>query len=184
MPDSNGRFQKGEHWREPRPHWDEAWLRERYEVREMSSAEIAEEAGCTDGGILYWLAKHGIPRRSTSEARAAKHWGVTGENNPMHGRTGESNPNYKDGSSPLRQRMYARGEGNAFLRQILKRDGYRCRKCGEPKRGRKSLHVHHIRPWAGNPALRFDAENVVTLCRPCHSWVHSRDNSDGDYLDV
>lgn len=107
---------------------------------------------------------------------------LRGKNNGMFGRTGSKNPRYVDGSSPERQRMYVRGEGREFLREVLKRDAYSCQRCGARKIGPKSLHVHHIKPWAGNPSLRFDKSNVVVLCRACHGWVHSRDNVNREYL--
>lgn len=179
---ANGRFLPGTHWRPKALHWDPAWLREQYQVRGRSSVEIAEEAGTTDAAIIYWLRRHGIPRRTAAQVRAIKHWGASGQANPMYGKTGKANPRYVDGSSPERQRMYARGAGKAFIRAVLERDGYRCRRCGAPKRGAKSLHAHHVAPWAGNEALRFDPENAVTLCRSCHSWVHSRANVDREFL--
>lgn len=182
MRDDLGRFVKGSHWRPQKPHWSADWLREQYAVLGRSTGEIALEAGCTDGAILYWLRKHGISRRSVSDARLIKHWGAVGAANPMHGKTGALNPRFVDGSSPERQRMYARGEGRAFIRAALERDRYRCRRCDEPKRGRRSLHVHHVKAWAGNEALRFDLSNVVILCRPCHSWVHSRANVEREFL--
>lgn len=65
---------------------------------------------------------------------------------------------------------------------MLARDGYKCRRCAAPKAERKSLHVHHIKPWAGNEALRFDMENALTLCRCCHQWVHSKSNIEREFL--
>lgn len=182
MRSAKGQFLPGHHWRPRAPHWDAAWLRREYVDRERSTGEIAAKAGTTDAAIIYWLKKHGIPRRSIFEARAVKKWGAHGEANPMHGKTGDLNPRYIDGSSPERQRMYAQGVGRAFIRHVLKRDGYRCRRCGTAKTTPKSLHVHHIAPWAGNKALRFDAGNAVTLCRTCHSWVHSKSNEAREWL--
>lgn len=179
---ANGQFLKGAHWRHESPHWDANWLRNEYQTKQRSTGEIAEEIGITDAAILYWLKKHGIQRRSVSQARAIKHWGAVGEANPMHGKTGDKNPRYIDGSSPDRQRLYAQGEGREFLRSILERDGYRCAHCGAEKGARKSLHVHHIKPWAGNSDARFDPANAITLCRGCHSWVHSKENKNKDYL--
>lgn len=179
---ADGRFLKGTHWRKPAPHWDAEWLREQYVANGRSTGDISTEAGTTNAAILYWLRKHGIPRRTTAQARSLKHWGASGSANPMHGKTGASNPRYVDGSSPERQRMYAQGEGKAFLKRVLARDGYCCRRCNGPKQGAKSLHVHHVKPWAGNKALRFDESNAVTLCRPCHQFVHSSANTTGEFL--
>lgn len=30
------------------------------------------------------------------------------------------------------------------------------------------LELHHIVPWNDDPSSRYDPENLVTLCRPCH----------------
>lgn len=178
----NGQFLPGTHWRPVAPHWDAAWLREQYVDRRRSTGDIAVEAGTTTEAIVYWMRKHGIPRRSISEARKAKKWGASGPANPMFGKTGEANPRYVDGSSPERQRLYVRGAGREFLRAVLARDGYRCRRCQEPKGAPKSLHVHHIKSWAGNESLRFDMANALALCRTCHGWVHSRKNIDKEFL--
>lgn len=178
----NGQFLPGTHWRPEAPHWDAIWLRHQYITIGRSAGDIARDAGVTDNAIHYWLHKHGIPRRSTAEARALKKWGLSGEANGMHGRTGSLNPRYIDGSSPERQRAYVQGAGKAFLKSILARDDYRCRRCGKPDPGRRGLHVHHIASWAGNEALRFDPSNVLTLCRDCHHWVHSRANTSREFL--
>ncbi len=175
-------FKPGQHWRPRRPHWDRGWLQHQYETLGRSSGDIAREHECTDATILFWLRKFAITRRSVSETRTLKHWGAFGQDNPMHGRTGRLNPRYVDGSSPDRQRLYVQGEGRAFLRVILARDRYRCRRCGEPKTTPKSLHVHHLKPWAGNPSLRFDEANAVAICRQCHHWIHSRANVSREWL--
>lgn len=182
MQDRLGRFVRGTHWREPKPHWDREWLFREYVSKKRSAAEIAIEVECKENNIHYWLKKHGIPTRTVSEVRAMKHWGASGEKNPMHGKYGALNPRYVDGSSPERQRLYAQGHGKAFLRLILKRDSYRCQRCMKPKCGGKGLHVHHLRSWAGNPSLRFDPENAITLCSACHAWVHSKKNTNGDFI--
>lgn len=179
---ANGQFLLGTHWRPRAPYWDAEWLLREYSVLGRSTGEIASSAGITDAAIIYWLKKHNIPRRSISDARAKKHWGASGELNPMYGKTGAKNPRYVDGSSPERQRMYAQSEGRSFIREILKRDKYKCCRCGAKKEKKKSLHVHHIAAWAGNEELRFDKDNVITLCRNCHSWVHSKANTDQEYI--
>jgi len=178
-----GRFRKGVHaYRKPRPHWEREWLVREYIERQRSTGDIAADIGCTDANVLFWLRKHGIPRRSISAARLTKKWGAHGAANPMHGKTGALNPRYVDGSSPERQRMYARTEGREFIRRVYARDDHKCCRCGGPKAGPRSLHVHHVKPWAGNPALRFDETNVVTLCRPCHGFVHSNRNVTREFL--
>ena len=63
----------GEALRAEKPWLDEAVLRELYEDKRLSSLEIAQYFGnITDAGVRYWLEKHGIERRSRSEAATAK----------------------------------------------------------------------------------------------------------------
>ena len=175
-------FKKGQHWREPKPHWERDWLVREYVDLRKSAFDIAKDVGCTDANIIFWLKKHGIERRTTSAARSIKRWGCKGASNPMFGRTGEKNPRYVDGSSPERQRLYAQSSGKSFLIAVYTRDGFRCVKCAKPNAGVRSLHAHHIRPWAGNRDLRFAMDNVVTLCNTCHHWVHSKRNVEREFL--
>ena len=190
----DGRFKKGErrskatefqlwqHWREHKQHWDADWLTREYVSNGRSAGDIAKQNGCTENNILYWLGKHGIPTRDMVQIRKAKYWGLLGAANPMFGRTGKANPHYVDGSSPERQRLYSRVNGREFIKAVYKRDGYQCRRCGAGKTTPRSLHAHHVKPWAGNEALRFDESNAVTLCRKCHSWVHSKANANGEFI--
>jgi len=55
----------------------------------------------------------------------------------------------------------------SLRRKVLKRDGYRCRCCSS----RHRLHMHHVIWYSRGGKTRFD--NLVTLCRGCHSMVHA-----------
>ena len=48
---------------------------------------------------------------------------------------------------------------NAYVKEHPK-----CAACGYDK----DLEVHHCKPWHLYPALRYDFENLVTLCSACH----------------
>ncbi|MFC2033812.1 HNH endonuclease [Chloroflexota bacterium] len=73
-------------------------------------------------------------------------------------------------------------------RRILKRDGHRCRSCGQESK----LHVHHIltkedkRNFEQRDGTVFPDElfnndiNLITLCESCHSFTFSNDS--GRYL--
>lgn len=98
------------------------------------------------------------------------------------GRAGSLNASWKGGVTPERQRLYRSMEWRRLVASVFERDGYHCARCGEPKRGKGSLHAHHVRPWADHPALRMDPANLVTLCQSCHLWVHSRANVEGELL--
>lgn len=175
-------FKKGQHWRPPALFREREYLHREYVERKRSCVDIASEHGVTVGAIHHWMRKHGIASRTMSQARAVKKWTVSGKANGMYGRTGKQNPRYVDGSSPERQSLYARHDWKEFVRSIYARDGFKCQRCGSPKKQKKGLHAHHIKPWAGNKNLRMEASNVVTLCRNCHSWVHSKANAAKEYL--
>src|SRR5258707_10158916 len=100
-------FKKGEHWRKRKPHWDKSWLETQYIEKRRSVSDIASEMAVTENAIFFWLDKHGIPTRDMSEIRATKKWGSFGEQNPMFGKTGILNPNWRGGLTPLRQSVYA-----------------------------------------------------------------------------
>lgn len=175
-------FKKGEHWRQPKAFRNKEYLLSEYVEKGRSAQEIASEFGVTENAIVYWMDKHGIPRRTISEARDVKHWGAKGEDNPMYGRCGDKNPRWIDGSSPERQSMYARSFWKELMQVVRQRDGNKCVRCGTPNTRKNRLHAHHIKPWAGNPDARFDLSNIITLCQSCHNWVHSKENTENEYL--
>ena len=138
-----------------------------------------------NGGANRWVGrKHSETSKAlmSFKARGPRPW-LCSDRNGMADRTGATNPNYKDGSSPDRQRIYAHGKVRALLRYIYARDRYQCVRCGAVKTKPRSLHAHHIAPWGDTPALRFEPTNLVTLCRSCHSWVHSRKNAGREYIE-
>ena len=52
---------------------------------------------------------------------------------------------------------------------ILKRDKYKCQRCGLKEK--RSLQVHHIIPFAEGQTHFF----AVTLCNSCHTKIHRND---------
>ncbi len=180
---SNGQFKRGSHWRQPQPHWGKGWLTERYLKRGMSAAEIATEAGCTVNNILHWLSKHNIPRRTISEARAVKHWGAAGPDNPMYGKCDEANPRWLGGVSPERQKIYSRHLWKELKKAVFARDEYKCRRCRKKPVGHRQLHTHHPKRWATHKMERFNIDNIITLCRKCHEFIHSKRNVSREFLE-
>src|SRR5262245_22264374 len=60
--------------------------------------------------------------------------------------------------------------------RVLKRDGYRCRLCGERPADNVhiTLHVHHVRMWSRG-GLTEDA-NLITLCQTCHDGLEPHED--------
>lgn len=52
-------------------------------------------------------------------------------------------------------------------REVFKRYGRRCMRCGSVT---GEMHVDHIKPWRNFPNLRYDVNNLQVLCRTCHEW--------------
>ena len=61
-----------------------------------------------------------------------------------------------------------------WRKNILKRDSYKCTKCG----CNIKLNVHHIKEFSKYPKLRFDLNNGITLCNECHKNLHKRIKSE------
>jgi hypothetical protein len=95
---------------------------------------------------------------------------IRGSRNGMAGRTGASNPNWKGGSSPERQRLYSGAAWRRLRRIVIARDKV-CTSCGSDE----TRQLHHVKPWATHPDLRFDPDNVVLLCKPCHINEHRKE---------
>lgn len=79
-------------------------------------------------------------------------------------RLGNDNPQWNGGS-------YARNSTAYWYKKLrqsaFSRDNYQCQKCGSKER----LEIHHIKPWIKYPDLRFDLNNITTLCRDCHNFL-------------
>jgi 5-methylcytosine-specific restriction endonuclease McrA len=70
-------------------------------------------------------------------------------------------------SSSCQESFHARYFWDAARSQVLRRDGFRCQRCGR-KRSPRSLEVDHIVERVRGGALR-DPSNLQTLCRRCHA---------------
>jgi len=59
------------------------------------------------------------------------------------------------------------GLNDRLRKKVLERDRWRCRWCGATNQGGD---LHHIRYRRGT--VDDVEENLITLCRDCHSFVH------------
>lgn len=161
-------FKTGEHWRKPQEFRDRKWLEENYVTTGRSLQHIAEQFGVTDSAIYFWLKKHGVSRNS--HARVSKRRGRFGKDNPMYGRTGILNPNWKGGLTPSRQAIYASAEWKRLTRIVRKRDQW-CVRC----KSAEHLEYHHIIPFRVAPLLALEVSNVCRLCVKCHRGMYGRE---------
>lgn len=62
-------------------------------------------------------------------------------------------------------------ENLVFRMSVFKRDDFTCKICGQ----RNGNHAaHHLNGWSNFPEERFDVNNGVTLCEPCHLDFHKK----------
>lgn len=71
------------------------------------------------------------------------------------------------------KRNYADPRYTKARADCRKRDGYRCRWPG--CNIRYNLVVHHLRTWAKFPLLRFNVNNMITLCRKHHKMTFKKE---------
>jgi 5-methylcytosine-specific restriction endonuclease McrA len=151
---------------------DREWLRREYLDNVRTVVEIAAGLGVSMKVVAQRLRKYDIPKRDHSTTLRTR-GAVAGENNPA----------WRGGVTPERQRLYKTPEWRALVQSIFARDGFRCVRCGAGQdHAEHSLHAHHIATWVEAPELRREPTNLVTLCRKCHTWVHSNANAERDYL--
>lgn len=87
---------------------------------------------------------------------------------------GEGNPAWKGGVTkvPEYQRDRQTMEYKAWRAGVMHRDGWTCQDCGAGGGRKRPFVAHHIERWVDAPDLRFDLDNGVTLCVPCHRVRH------------
>lgn len=89
---------------------------------------------------------------------------------------GAANSQWRGGVTPETKRVRDSAETANWRTAVFQRDDYRCQHCGIRARvglGHSvTLHAHHIKPFHTHHDLRFDVDNGLTLCAPCHHTVH------------
>lgn len=192
----------------PSPHLDRDWLYQKYIVEGLSTYQIGEIVGRNPKNIYNKLKAFGIPTRSRAEVITPNSWwaigkehagkgkarsdetkakisaakkgkeypALRGENNGMFGKR---SPNWKGGVTPERQRLYSSGDWKDIVKSVFERDGYICQRCGK-KSG--NLHTHHIKSWAECVEGRTDLDNLITVCKRCHLWIHSKKNTNREFI--
>jgi 5-methylcytosine-specific restriction endonuclease McrA len=92
------------------------------------------------------------------------------ENNKK--RSGENHHNWNPNLTEV-DRQERKRSNNIFKllnKEVFKRDNYTCQCCY--KRGSQVINAHHIYPYAEFPDLRYNIDNLITLCYDCHKKYH------------
>jgi len=86
-------------------------------------------------------------------------------------RYGPDNPAWKGGVTPETMKLRKCAEYEEWRTAVFEHDDYVCQTCGQVG---GNLVAHHIKRWANYPKLRFVVSNGLTMCRPCHTRLHSK----------
>lgn len=85
------------------------------------------------------------------------------------------------GSTPLRRTPLARigrrgARHSARMRKlrpaVFARDGYRCAALIAPRCTGRAENAHHL--WPSERGGPDSAENLISVCWPCHDWIHNK----------
>jgi 5-methylcytosine-specific restriction endonuclease McrA len=57
---------------------------------------------------------------------------------------------------------------------ILRMDKYLCRECSRYGKRKQANTVHHVIPVQERPDLKYENENLLSLCDKCHNKMHDR----------
>lgn len=153
-------------------------VEDRYTIR-----EIANELGCSQTNVRYWLKKHDL---KTARGPGGKCVDDSLRKPFLCKSCGETDPKrfygHKRGICGTCQNKYNIRQGQkkkAYMREKL---GGKCKECGFHKFP-SALDIHHIDPeqkdvawntargWSYN-RIDKELENCVLLCANCHRAVH------------
>lgn len=82
---------------------------------------------------------------------------------------GKLNHNWKGGITNKDRAERHLLEYKIWRDEVYKRDEFKCQICGQI--GGK-LQAHHILSFANFPEKRTDVSNGLTVCVPCHKYIH------------
>ncbi|MEY2976464.1 MAG: FAD-dependent thymidylate synthase [Prochlorotrichaceae cyanobacterium] len=160
---------------------DKAWL-QKCLAEGLHADEMATLAGCSIESIKKWVyayklplnrrlpgtdtpwnkGKRGYKLNLSEESRRKRQ-----ENASKYTQRGSASNFWKGGTSTERQLI------SAWTRQIApqihQKFEYRCQRCGLYG---GELHAHHLIPVYADESLAYQMDNLVTLCRGCHEFIH------------
>ena len=130
---------------------------------------------CETCGEKFWRKPydiaHGNCRFCSKQCYFHGQRGVSKNCSGRTWKTGDSNPNWKGGITPISKKIRQSLTMRQWREDVFKRDNWTCQKCG--KRSKAGAYVrieaHHVKPFAVFPNLRMCVDNGLTLCKKCHS---------------
>lgn len=163
---------------------DKTWLQDQLS-QGLTAREMAQRAGCSIEAVKKWVyihnlklnkAKTGTPHPWNRGLRKAYHLNLTPqqrrdrtERSKRYTRRGAASNFWKGGVISERVAIGAWTRTNAP--QVHAKFDYTCQRCGQ--RG-GTLHAHHLLPVYAHPEKGYDFDNLVTICKTCHTTIHQQ----------
>ena len=162
------------------------WLQQRLEDG-LHANEMAELAGCSVEAIKKWVYHFGLTlnRRPSGFQKGLRPW-----NKDRGGYSLQLTESSREARRALGQEIARRGSASHFWKggtssdrvligawtrqiapQVHQRFNHTGQRCGLRGSGHQ-LHAHHLVPVDADPSLGYEIENLVTLCQPCHAFIH------------
>ena len=160
---------------------NKTWLEEQLS-KGLHADEMAELASCSIEAIKKWVYAYGLSlNKRPSGTKKPWNKGKRGYNLKLseesrqkrledakkHTKRGADSNFWKGGTSTERELI------GAWTRQIApqvhQKFNYICQNCSV--RG-GILHAHHLIPVFADESLAYEFDNLVTLCKNCHEYIH------------
>jgi hypothetical protein len=113
----------------------------------------------------YWLGKKRPKIAKLPQIFKKGYQGNKGK--PALWATGERNRNWRGGVTPEHEKFRKSLEYKEWRNAVLKRDKWKCVKCGVVQSRKVKMIVDHIKPFTLFPELRLVVNNGRTFCKPC-----------------
>lgn len=142
------------------------WLKNQYFELNKDGMQIADEQNVHFSTIYDWMEKHGIDRRSKSEAKMGERNPHYKEHRPEHSErmSGSKNPSWKDGrTNNMDFRKQTKWKN--FSKKLREKANWTCENCGAHG-SEKEIQTHHAIP-VSKGGDKFDNIFIV-LCKECH----------------
>ena len=189
LPLSDTRFKPGQKpWNHnPAAPWRQRdWLRQHLAAG-LHADEMAKLAGCSVEAIKKWVVQYGLALncRAPGFHAGMQPWNLgrggyqlqlseaSREARRAHGKRvtlrGPASRFWKGGVSS--ERVLIGAWTRQVAPQVHLRFDYTCQRCGL-RGSERQLHAHHIVPVHADPTLAYELDNLVSLCQPCHTFLH------------
>lgn len=113
------------------------------------------------GSTMSEENKEKARQRKSNLGKTNKHW------------IGDKNPRWKGGITDKVMQIRHSLDMKTWRRKVYERDDFTCLMCSQFG---VYLNAHHIQTFSKYPDRRFDVDNGITLCVPCHNFTKGKED--------